>query len=108
MSNATPEDTAIISMHDFLDFLKIACQVQDSIEGKNLKNNKSLDYNHLAKNEMINNILVRAKQTKLGDDCQESSNSVNSDEKTAEMSPSKKQSKGGSGCHGYLKIKRSI
>ncbi|XP_055627087.1 SANT and BTB domain regulator of class switch recombination [Toxorhynchites rutilus septentrionalis] len=44
-----------ISMHDFLDFLKITCQVNDSFNSSK-KNAPPFDYNQLAKNELVNNI----------------------------------------------------
>ena len=52
------EKNSAISMHDFLDFLKITCQVNDSITNK-AKNHQTIDYNQLAKNELVNNILNR-------------------------------------------------
>lgn len=45
----------VIPMHEFLDFLKITCQVNESIDGKN--NSSQIDYNQLAKNELVNNLL---------------------------------------------------
>lgn len=47
-----------ISMHDFLDFLKITCQLSESISGTGDKtDNKKVDYDQLAKNELIQSIL---------------------------------------------------
>lgn len=46
-----------ISMHDFLDFLKITCQLNESISGTIDKTNKKVDYDQLAKNELIHSIL---------------------------------------------------
>lgn len=44
-------------MHDFLDFLKITCQLNESISGTIDKTNKKVDYDQLAKNELIHSIL---------------------------------------------------
>ncbi|XP_053688714.1 SANT and BTB domain regulator of class switch recombination [Sabethes cyaneus] len=49
------ERSESISMHDFLEFLKITCQVNDSFNS-NKKNPPSFDYNQLAKNELVNSI----------------------------------------------------
>lgn len=48
-----------ISMHDFLDFLKLTCQVHQSITGKDQSGNGNtvLDYNKLARNELVNSLL---------------------------------------------------
>lgn len=46
-----------ISMHDFLGFLKITCQLNESISGTIDKTNKKVDYDQLAKNELIHSIL---------------------------------------------------
>ncbi len=51
------ENTDGISMHDFLDFLKITCQLNESISGTIDKTNKKVDYDQLAKNELIHSIL---------------------------------------------------
>lgn len=55
-SSSTMDSFATISMHEFLDFLKITCQVNESID-----NNceKKIDYNDLAKNELINTLLKK-------------------------------------------------
>lgn len=50
-------------MHDFLDFLKLTCQVNESLNNKNPLNNKPLDYNQLARNELVNSLMLRAKST---------------------------------------------
>lgn len=44
-------------MHDFLDFLKITCQLNESISGTIDKTNKKVDYDQLAKNELVHSIL---------------------------------------------------
>lgn len=46
----------IISMHEFLEFLKITCQVNESIDGRINKNSNQIDYNQLVKNELVNNL----------------------------------------------------
>lgn len=56
-SEETAENTESISMHDFLDFLKITCQLNESISGTIDKTNKKVDYDQLAKNELIHSIL---------------------------------------------------
>lgn len=49
-----------ISMHDFLDFLKITCQLNESISGTIDKTNKKVDYDQLAKNDLIHLILDKS------------------------------------------------
>lgn len=48
-----------LSMHEFLDFLKISCQLQESIDQR--KNGKTsgsqIDYNYLAKNSLVNTLM---------------------------------------------------
>lgn len=53
-----------ISMHEFLDFLKISCQLQESIDQRDndRSNEHRIDYNNLAKNSLVNT-LVNAKST---------------------------------------------
>lgn len=48
-----------ISMHEFLDFLKITCQVNESIDGR--KSSNQIDYNQLAKNELVNSLFATTK-----------------------------------------------
>lgn len=58
MTSPPPEaKSGVISMHDFLDFLKLTCQVNESLDSRNV--DKELDYNLLAKNELVNSILVK-------------------------------------------------
>uniref|UniRef100_A0AAG5D193 SANT and BTB domain-containing protein n=1 Tax=Anopheles atroparvus TaxID=41427 RepID=A0AAG5D193_ANOAO len=52
--NAT-ETTEAISMHDFLEFLNVTCQVNDSFNSTK-KNPSTFDYNQLARNELVNSI----------------------------------------------------
>lgn len=49
-----------ISLNDFLQFLKLTCEVHQSIDSRNLKST-SIDYDALAKNEFINNLLFKNK-----------------------------------------------
>lgn len=49
-----------ISLNDFLQFLKLTCEVHESIDSRNLKS-ISIDYDALAKNEFINNLLFKNK-----------------------------------------------
>lgn len=49
-----------ISMHDFLDFLKITCQLNESINATIDKTHKKVDYDQLAKNELIHSILDKS------------------------------------------------
>lgn len=49
LKSSLEKDVSIISMHDFLDFLKLTCQV----------NEKKVDYDQLAKNELVNSLLVK-------------------------------------------------
>lgn len=46
-------------MHDFLDFLKLTCQVHQSITTKDESPHTKivLDYNNLAQNELVNSLL---------------------------------------------------
>lgn len=61
-SDIPPEaKSGVISMHDFLDFLKLTCQVNESLDSRNA--DKELDYNLLAKNELVNSLLVKGAQT---------------------------------------------
>lgn len=62
-NNNTTSDVGIISMHDFLDFLKISCHVNEVIENKS--NSSCLDYNNLAKNELVNNLLSKSNNPTL-------------------------------------------
>lgn len=60
MQQQNDEDKlSAISMHDFLDFLKLTCQVHQSITSKegNLSSRIVLDYNKLAQNELVNTLL---------------------------------------------------
>ncbi|XP_055686817.1 SANT and BTB domain regulator of class switch recombination [Lutzomyia longipalpis] len=53
------EDKAeLLSMNRFLGFLKLTCQVNESIECRDLKTT-TIDYNDLAKNDLVNSILNR-------------------------------------------------
>uniref|UniRef100_A0A182Q0T7 SANT and BTB domain-containing protein n=1 Tax=Anopheles farauti TaxID=69004 RepID=A0A182Q0T7_9DIPT len=49
------ESSETISMHDFLEFLNVTCQVNDSFNSSK-KNPPTFDYNQLARNELVNNI----------------------------------------------------
>lgn len=59
MQNDKEEKLNSISMHDFLDFLKLTCQVHQSITTKedNTNGKNELDYNKLARNELVNSLL---------------------------------------------------
>lgn len=48
-----------ISMHDFLDFLKLTCEVHQSLTAKDDSPNGKIviDYSKLAKNELVNSLL---------------------------------------------------
>uniref|UniRef100_A0A182WCT7 DUF3342 domain-containing protein n=1 Tax=Anopheles minimus TaxID=112268 RepID=A0A182WCT7_9DIPT len=52
---AAPDTTESISMHDFLEFLNVTCQVNDSFNSSK-KNPPTFDYNQLARNELVNSI----------------------------------------------------
>ncbi|KFB42675.1 AGAP004888-PA-like protein [Anopheles sinensis] len=49
------ETSEAISMHDFLEFLNVTCQVNDSFNSSK-KNPSTFDYNQLARNELVNSI----------------------------------------------------
>lgn len=54
----------LISMNELMDFLKLTCQVQESItsDNRNVVANKSeIDYNQISKNELVNVILAKEK-----------------------------------------------
>ncbi|CAO1322519.1 unnamed protein product [Diamesa hyperborea] len=57
-SGTVDKNVGIISMQDFLHFLKLTCRVNDSIE-TNSKTN--LSYDTLAKNELVNNLMKKYK-----------------------------------------------
>uniref|UniRef100_A0A182T3V5 DUF3342 domain-containing protein n=1 Tax=Anopheles maculatus TaxID=74869 RepID=A0A182T3V5_9DIPT len=58
--STAPEPAEMISMHDFLEFLNVTCQVNDSFNsGK--KNAPAFDYNQLAHNELVNGIQQNAR-----------------------------------------------
>lgn len=56
-----PKSYSSISMHEFLDFLKISCQLQESIDHRN-SDGSQIDFNNLAKNNLVNS-LIYAKST---------------------------------------------
>lgn len=65
-----------ISMQDFLDFLKITCQVHESITAKEgCSTASTLDYNKLAKNELVNSLLNAKPASSLSPKAAESDNS---------------------------------
>lgn len=59
MDDAQLKSVPSISMHEFLDFLKISCQLQESIEHGNSGNatGSNIDYNSLAQNDLVNSLL---------------------------------------------------
>ncbi|KAG4073988.1 hypothetical protein HA402_014193 [Bradysia odoriphaga] len=67
-TDETADKSDSISMHDFLDFLKISCQLNESISETIDKTDKKVDYDQLAKNELIHSIL---------DKCQANNQNVN-------------------------------
>lgn len=57
----TPGPSSVtISMHEFLDFLKITCQVNESMDNNS---DKKIDYNDLAKNELVNMLMKKSSST---------------------------------------------
>lgn len=56
-----------ISMHEFLDFLKLTCQVHQSVTTKDEspRSEDVLDYNKLAKNDLVNSLLIAKRNTSL-------------------------------------------
>lgn len=50
------EAVSIISMHDFLDFLKLTCQVNEQLEEDMADGQSKIDYNVLANNPLINSL----------------------------------------------------
>lgn len=66
-----------ISMQNFLDFLKITCQVHESITAKEgCSTASALDYNKLAKNELVNSLLSSKAPSSLSPKAAESDNSA--------------------------------
>lgn len=65
-----------IPMNSFLDFLKITCQVNDSILNKDGKSCPEIDYNKLANNEIINSLLL----SKMSNDMKASSHDSTEDQ----------------------------
>uniref|UniRef100_A0A182MLW1 SANT and BTB domain-containing protein n=1 Tax=Anopheles culicifacies TaxID=139723 RepID=A0A182MLW1_9DIPT len=63
---AAPESTESISMHDFLEFLNVTCQVNDSFNSSK-KNPPTFDYNQLARNELVNSIQQSSRSGKSAD-----------------------------------------
>lgn len=69
-----------ISTSEFLDFLKLACRVHESIILKDgHESRKPLDYNVLAKNELVNTLLTSklGQSPKSNDRADESCNEKN-------------------------------
>lgn len=56
INNESDNQLGPIKTPEFLDFLKLACRVHESVILKN-DNGKALDYNSLAKNELVNALL---------------------------------------------------
>lgn len=50
------EASSIISMHDFLDFLKLTCQINEHLEEDFPDNQSKIDYKQLSKNHLINSL----------------------------------------------------
>lgn len=59
-TDTASNSAATISMHEFLDFLKITCQVNESMDSNS---EKTIDYNDLAKNELVNMLLKKSSFT---------------------------------------------
>lgn len=53
---AGDESVSFISMHDFLDFLKLTCQVNEHLEEDMADKQSKIDFNVLAKNPLINSL----------------------------------------------------
>lgn len=86
----TNNDVGIISMHDFLDFLKISCHVNEVIENKS--NSGCLDYNNLSKNELVNNLLCKSNNPTL-----KSGDSSDKEKDSCRKSPLKEKKEKSSG-----------
>lgn len=80
----TNNNVGIISMHDFLDFLKISCHVNEVIENKS--NSGCLDYNNLSKNELVNNLLCKSNNPTL-----KSADSIDKEKESCKKSPLKEK-----------------
>lgn len=64
------EAASIISMHDFLDFLKLTCQVNEHLQEDLVESQSKIDYNMLAQNPLINSL------TQKKSACEVSANTV--------------------------------
>ncbi|XP_053666321.1 SANT and BTB domain regulator of class switch recombination [Anopheles marshallii] len=85
MSESTAaESTEAISMHDFLEFLNVTCQVNDSFNSSK-KNPPTFDYNQLARNELVNSIQQSSRTPSGG----------KSTDSTALISPARNTTAGG-------------
>lgn len=75
--------TMSISIHDFLDFLKLTCHVHESINRRDTDENiESIDYNALAKNELVNSLI----SSKSGQSPKSDANDENSNDKNGKKS----------------------
>lgn len=65
-----------VALHDFLDFLKLTCQVHESITLKDTdENQQKIDYNALAKNELVNSLIsLNSDQSPKSDTVEENTN----------------------------------
>ena len=62
VSSPLSDNKDTISMHEFLDFLKLTCQVNESLDATaslNTTSDKKVDYNQLAKNELVNSLFQK-------------------------------------------------
>lgn len=59
IEKTSKSSSSLITMDEFLDFLKITCQVHETITSKNNNENNTnqIDYNQLANNELVNRLL---------------------------------------------------
>lgn len=60
------QDASVISMHEFLDFLKLTCQVNETLDNSGSgggDDKKYVDYDQLAKNELVNMLLSKNRTT---------------------------------------------
>lgn len=95
VSEGESKNCGVISMHDFLDFLKVTCQVNDSIDTKNHgRARTAIDYNNLAKNELVNNLIKKSETKKKSAEY----------EKNGQQSPQTLRKEAGSGDKTFSNI----
>lgn len=58
---STQDQIGIISMRDFLKFLRLSVNVNDTLEHKHSKSPPNFNFDQLSKNELVNNLMRKYK-----------------------------------------------